>query len=174
MGFANVRAGYQVPARTLANPIARHVLEYSFVLRPQDIDQEAIMRPLCKYCRTVKSVRDVVPALREAFAAAMSGVTGPVCVAGSSPVKIVRAWCRIMVPGTPKSGIYNSSLRSCFFNRGCGAALLWARYVGLPIDVLYSISEFKAGLGLTERRRARQRIPGLFSQRKAPRTMRVF
>ena len=46
----------------------------------QDIDQLALFKPLCKFCATVKYVRDIVPTLRKAIAIAQSGTPGPVFV----------------------------------------------------------------------------------------------
>ena len=46
----------------------------------QDIDQMALLRPICKYAATCWSVRDIVPTLRRAFKEAASGVPGPVFV----------------------------------------------------------------------------------------------
>ena len=46
----------------------------------QDIDQMALFRPLCKFCASVKYVRDIVPTLRKAIAIAQSGTPGPVFV----------------------------------------------------------------------------------------------
>ena len=46
----------------------------------QDIDQMSLLRPICKYCATCNSVRDIVPTLRTAFKEAASGVPGPVFV----------------------------------------------------------------------------------------------
>ena len=46
----------------------------------QDIDQLALFKPLCKYCTSVKYVRDIVPTLRRAIAIAQSGTPGPVFV----------------------------------------------------------------------------------------------
>ncbi|XP_072015471.1 2-hydroxyacyl-CoA lyase 2-like [Amphiura filiformis] len=46
----------------------------------QDIDQMVLFKPLCKFCATIRRVRDIVPTLREAIAAAQSGVPGPVFV----------------------------------------------------------------------------------------------
>lgn len=46
----------------------------------QDVDQISVMRPLCKFVASVRSVRDIVPTLRRAFQAALSGVPGPVFV----------------------------------------------------------------------------------------------
>ena len=46
----------------------------------QDIDQMALMRPLCKFTATCDAVRDIVPTLRRAFQAAAEGVPGPVFV----------------------------------------------------------------------------------------------
>ncbi|XP_075302126.1 LOW QUALITY PROTEIN: 2-hydroxyacyl-CoA lyase 2 [Opisthocomus hoazin] len=46
----------------------------------QDIDQLSLFRTLCKTCVSVRAVRDVVPTLRRAIAAAQSGTPGPVFV----------------------------------------------------------------------------------------------
>jgi acetolactate synthase-1/2/3 large subunit len=46
----------------------------------QDIDQMALVRPHVKWARKVTQVRDVAPALVQAFAEAQSGVPGPVFV----------------------------------------------------------------------------------------------
>lgn len=46
----------------------------------QDIEQLALMASVCKWCVTVKHVRDLVPALRRAIHVAMSGTPGPVFV----------------------------------------------------------------------------------------------
>ncbi|XP_038596395.1 LOW QUALITY PROTEIN: 2-hydroxyacyl-CoA lyase 2 [Tachyglossus aculeatus] len=46
----------------------------------QGIDQLALFRPLCKFCASVRRVRDIIPTLRAALAAAQSGTPGPVFV----------------------------------------------------------------------------------------------
>lgn len=46
----------------------------------QDIDQISLFKPICKYCATVKYVRDVVPTLKKAIHVARSGTPGPVFV----------------------------------------------------------------------------------------------
>lgn len=46
----------------------------------QDIDQLSLFRTLCKACVSVRTVRDIVPALRQAIATAQSGTPGPVFV----------------------------------------------------------------------------------------------
>lgn len=46
----------------------------------QDIDQMVLFKPLCKYTASVSRVRDIVPTIREAIAAAQSGTPGPVFV----------------------------------------------------------------------------------------------
>jgi acetolactate synthase-like protein len=46
----------------------------------QDIDQMVLLRPICKYCATCSSVKDIAPTLRRAFQEAQSGVPGPVFV----------------------------------------------------------------------------------------------
>lgn len=46
----------------------------------QDIDQLVLFRPLCKFAARVERLRDIVPTLREAIKAAVSGCPGPVFV----------------------------------------------------------------------------------------------
>ena len=46
----------------------------------QDIDQVALFRPHVKWCRAVKRVRDLAPAIQEGFQVAQSGVPGPVFI----------------------------------------------------------------------------------------------
>jgi thiamine pyrophosphate-dependent acetolactate synthase large subunit-like protein len=46
----------------------------------QDIDQMSLLEPHVKYAARPRTMREVVPALEEAFYAATSGVPGPVCV----------------------------------------------------------------------------------------------
>ncbi|XP_069750538.1 2-hydroxyacyl-CoA lyase 2 isoform X2 [Narcine bancroftii] len=46
----------------------------------QDIDQLSLFKTLCKFCSTVRTVRDIVPVLRKAIAIAQSGTPGPVFV----------------------------------------------------------------------------------------------
>ncbi|RXM92452.1 Acetolactate synthase-like protein [Acipenser ruthenus] len=46
----------------------------------QDIDQMSLFKPLCKFCASVRTVREIVPVLRKALAAAQSGTPGPVFV----------------------------------------------------------------------------------------------
>lgn len=64
----------------------------------QDIDQMALTRPHVKWAKSVKRVRDLVPALARAFEVARSGVPGPVFV--ECPVdllygeSLVRGWYR--------------------------------------------------------------------------------
>ncbi|KAK6191683.1 hypothetical protein SNE40_003306 [Patella caerulea] len=46
----------------------------------QDIDQMSLFKPLCKFCATVSTVRDIVPTLRQALQQAQSDTPGPVFV----------------------------------------------------------------------------------------------
>ena len=46
----------------------------------QDIDQLALMRPICKWVARPTRLADVVPAIEKAFRIAMEGVPGPVFV----------------------------------------------------------------------------------------------
>ncbi|KAH0628632.1 hypothetical protein JD844_010001 [Phrynosoma platyrhinos] len=46
----------------------------------QDIDQLSLLKPLCKFCASVKTVRDISPVLRKAIAIAQCDTPGPVFV----------------------------------------------------------------------------------------------
>jgi acetolactate synthase-like protein len=53
----------------------------------QDIDQLALMRPHCKWMVSIKTVRDIIPAIRKAFRVAQEGVPGPVFI--ETPIEIL-------------------------------------------------------------------------------------
>lgn len=42
----------------------------------QDIDQLAVFRPICKWCRRIDYVREIIPVLCEAFYIAQSDTPG--------------------------------------------------------------------------------------------------
>ncbi|XP_062860605.1 2-hydroxyacyl-CoA lyase 2 [Trichomycterus rosablanca] len=46
----------------------------------QDIDQMSIFKPLCKFCASIRNVREIVPTVRKALAVAQSGTPGPVFI----------------------------------------------------------------------------------------------
>ncbi|XP_076139015.1 2-hydroxyacyl-CoA lyase 2 [Alosa pseudoharengus] len=46
----------------------------------QDIDQMSLFKPLCKFCASVRTIREIVPIVRKALAIAQSGTPGPVFV----------------------------------------------------------------------------------------------
>uniref|UniRef100_U3EUP3 2-hydroxyacyl-CoA lyase 2 n=2 Tax=Micrurus TaxID=8634 RepID=U3EUP3_MICFL len=46
----------------------------------QDIDQLSLFKPLCKFCASVNTVKDIAPVLRKAIAVAQSNTPGPVFV----------------------------------------------------------------------------------------------
>ena len=46
----------------------------------QDIDQLSLFAPICKYCVSIRSARDIVPTLKKAMQIAQSGTPGPVFV----------------------------------------------------------------------------------------------
>ncbi|XP_058022725.1 2-hydroxyacyl-CoA lyase 2 isoform X2 [Ahaetulla prasina] len=46
----------------------------------QDIDQLALLKPLCKFCASVNTVKDIAPVLRKAIAVAQCNTPGPVFV----------------------------------------------------------------------------------------------
>ncbi len=62
----------------------------------QDIDQMSLMRPHVKWATTIRSVREIVPKLEQAFNAAQSGVPGPVFLEMPVdllyPESVVRQW----------------------------------------------------------------------------------
>lgn len=69
----------------------------------QDIDQIALFKPHVKWAKSVRTVRDLVPALAHAFKIAKSDVPGPVFV--ECPVdllydeSVVREWYGVKSPG---------------------------------------------------------------------------
>ncbi|XP_045846902.1 2-hydroxyacyl-CoA lyase 2 isoform X1 [Meles meles] len=84
----------------------------------QAIDQMSLFRPLCKFCASVRRVRDIVPTLRAAIAAAQSGTPGRWGVLGSGQALRLgsrEAW-QAQYPPCPSAGPV---------------------FVELPIDVLY-------------------------------------
>lgn len=62
----------------------------------QDIDQRALLAPLMKFIQQIRRVRDIVPAIESAFAAALAGVQGPVFVECPADLlyeeSLVRQW----------------------------------------------------------------------------------
>uniref|UniRef100_A0A8C6SSS2 2-hydroxyacyl-CoA lyase 2 n=1 Tax=Neogobius melanostomus TaxID=47308 RepID=A0A8C6SSS2_9GOBI len=46
----------------------------------QDIDQMSLFKPLCKFCASVRTVREIVPTVRKALAIAQSATPGPVFI----------------------------------------------------------------------------------------------
>uniref|UniRef100_A0A2I2Z742 2-hydroxyacyl-CoA lyase 2 n=1 Tax=Gorilla gorilla gorilla TaxID=9595 RepID=A0A2I2Z742_GORGO len=72
----------------------------------QAVDQLSLFRPLCKFCASVRRVRDIVPTLRAAMAAAQSGTPGPVFV--ELPVDVLYPYFMVqkeMVPAKPPKGL---------------------------------------------------------------------
>nr|XP_045237284.1 2-hydroxyacyl-CoA lyase 2 isoform X2 [Macaca fascicularis] len=72
----------------------------------QAIDQLSLFRPLCKFCASVRRVRDIVPTLRAAMAAAQSGTPGPVFV--ELPIDVLYPYFMVqkeMVPAKPRKGL---------------------------------------------------------------------
>nr|XP_012313201.1 acetolactate synthase-like protein isoform X2 [Aotus nancymaae] len=72
----------------------------------QAVDQLSLFRPLCKFCASVRRVRDIVPTLRAAMAAAQSGTPGPVFV--ELPIDVLYPYFMVqkeMVPAKPPKGL---------------------------------------------------------------------
>ncbi|KYO40771.1 2-hydroxyacyl-CoA lyase 2 isoform X2 [Alligator mississippiensis] len=66
----------------------------------QDIDQMSLLRPLCKFCASVQTVREIVPVLRRAIATAQSDTPGPVFV--EFPVDVLYPYHLVEKELTPK------------------------------------------------------------------------
>ena len=68
----------------------------------QDIDQMALFKPHVKWARAVKRLRDLAPAIQEAFQVAQTGIPGPVFV--ECPVdllydeEVIREWYAAAAP----------------------------------------------------------------------------
>jgi acetolactate synthase-like protein len=73
----------------------------------QDIDQVVLFKPLCKYVKTVRYVKDIVPTLRKAIAIAQSGTPGPVFV--ELPIDVLYpsklVWSELLPKKVPKGFI---------------------------------------------------------------------
>lgn len=77
----------------------------------QAIDHLSLFRPLCKFCVSVRRVRDIVPTLRAAMADAQSGTPGPVFV--ELPIDVLYPYFivrREMVPAKPPKGLMGRAL----------------------------------------------------------------
>ena len=46
----------------------------------QDIDQMSLFKPLCKFCASIRTIREIIPTMRKALAIAQSGTPGPVFI----------------------------------------------------------------------------------------------
>ncbi|CAI9602961.1 unnamed protein product [Staurois parvus] len=66
----------------------------------QDIDQMSLFKPICKFCVSVRTIRDTVPILRRALAEAQSGTPGPVFV--EFPIDILYPYHLIQKELAPK------------------------------------------------------------------------
>ncbi|KAF6094319.1 ilvB acetolactate synthase like [Phyllostomus discolor] len=72
----------------------------------QAIDQMSLFQPLCKFCASVRRVRDIMPTLRTAMAVAQSGTPGPVFV--ELPIDVLYPYFMVqkeMVPAKPPKGL---------------------------------------------------------------------
>lgn len=105
----------------------------------QAIDQMSLFRPLCKFCASVRRVRDIIPTLRAAMAAAQSGTPGPVFV--ELPLDVLYPYFMVekeMVPAKPPKGfmgrVVSWYLQNCLNNLFVGA---WEPHPEgpLPLDI---------------------------------------
>lgn len=77
----------------------------------QAVDQIALFRPLCKFCASVWRVRDIIPTLSTAMAAAQSGTADPVFVELSLDVLYPYFLLqKEMVPGKPPKGLMSRAV----------------------------------------------------------------
>ncbi|KAM5238206.1 2-hydroxyacyl-CoA lyase 2 [Ctenodactylus gundi] len=111
----------------------------------QAIDQMSLFRPLCKFCVSVKRVRDIVPTLRAAVAAAQSGTPGPVFV--ELPLDVLYPYFMVqkeMVPAKSPKGLMGRVifwyLENCLANLFAGA---WEPQPEgpLPLDIPQASSQ---------------------------------
>lgn len=75
----------------------------------QDIDQMSLFKPLCKFCASIRTVREIVPTLRKALAIAQSGTPGPVFV--EFPIDTLYPYHLVskeFAPKTPPKGLMGS------------------------------------------------------------------
>ena len=81
----------------------------------QDIDQISILKSVCKQCISIHKVKEIVPAIEQAFRLAQSGVPGPVFV--ECPIDIlydeelVRNWYGAKSNETPPKNLRERALR---------------------------------------------------------------
>uniref|UniRef100_A0A8C5MMI9 2-hydroxyacyl-CoA lyase 2 n=1 Tax=Leptobrachium leishanense TaxID=445787 RepID=A0A8C5MMI9_9ANUR len=92
----------------------------------QDIDQMSLFKPICKFCASVRTVRDIIPVLRKALAAAQSGTPGPVFV--EFPIDVLYPYHIIHKELAPKGApkgivgkIINWYLQNHLYNLFAGA-----------------------------------------------------
>ncbi|KAG2470022.1 ILVBL protein, partial [Polypterus senegalus] len=72
----------------------------------QDIDQMSLFKSLCKFCASVRTVREIIPVLRKAIAVAQSGTPGPVFV--ELPIDTLYPYHLVekeVAPKTPPKGL---------------------------------------------------------------------
>uniref|UniRef100_A0A8C6YAB2 2-hydroxyacyl-CoA lyase 2 n=2 Tax=Naja naja TaxID=35670 RepID=A0A8C6YAB2_NAJNA len=92
----------------------------------QDIDQLSLFKPLCKFCASVNTVKDIAPVLRKAIAVAQCNTPGPVFV--EFPLDILypyhlveREILRNVFPKSLKGKALNWFLRNYLRNLFAGA-----------------------------------------------------
>nr|XP_033780372.1 acetolactate synthase-like protein [Geotrypetes seraphini]XP_033780374.1 acetolactate synthase-like protein [Geotrypetes seraphini] len=103
----------------------------------QDIDQLSLFKPLCKFCASVRTVREIVPVLRKALAVAQSGTPGPVFV--EFPIDVLYPYHLVQKELSPKGSpkdimgkIINWYLQNHLNNLFAGA---WESRVLSPLPV---------------------------------------
>lgn len=99
----------------------------------QDIDQMALFKPHVKRARAVKRVRDLAPAIQEAFQVAQAGVPGPVFVECAVDLlydeKVIREWYEAAAPKA--TGLSNRLMRT-YLNQHARRLFAGADVSGAP------------------------------------------
>ena len=126
----------------------------------QDIDQRSLIEPHVKLFRKIRRVRDLGPAVEEAFAVARAGVPGPVCI--ECPVDLlydeanIRQW---YADAAGKGSSIPDRLLRLYLNRhvekmfagSCDTAAPLVRDVAPPAATASSLRAAAAALARAER-----------------------
>ncbi|PAV90826.1 hypothetical protein WR25_06263 [Diploscapter pachys] len=111
----------------------------------QDIDQMVLFRPLCKYVARIERLRDIVPTLRQAIKAAVSGSPGPVFV--EFPIDVLYPYQLVVkeIGFNPNAkGFIQKALNiylRCHVSRQFGSAFAESDITPLPTSIPLPVSD---------------------------------
>ncbi|HFC11493.1 MAG TPA: thiamine pyrophosphate-binding protein, partial [Anaerolineae bacterium] len=114
----------------------------------QDIDHLGLVKGICKWSATCKTVREIVPTLEKAFRKAMTGVPGPVFVELPVdllyPERVVREWTLEMAKGKGLSATaLQTYLKTHLKNKFAGAWRREAQPVTPPKPALPPVEQWQ-------------------------------